>query len=178
MDNTLSYCEFKMDVYNFDNVSDDVIKNLITGCDKDNAMFAILFKCKYQLNPEQSTENVDYFVNLVNNVARVSGFDYSDDELKIYRMFAIPVNYKNVLSEDMLTELINNYEEVDLLKVSNDSLLYAQEYVRYKLLQTYVDDLTKYYDKMKNLLARLKNNQEKYKELENTIYERLNKREQ
>lgn len=178
MDNTLSYCEFKMNIYNSDNVSDDVLKDLIVGYDKDDVMFAIFFRYRYQLNPEQTPENYDYFVNLINNVARVSGFDFSEDELKIYRMFAIPVNYKNVLDEDILSELISKYEEVDALKVSNDSLLYAQECVRYKLLQSYADDLTKYYDKMKDLLARLKSNKAKYEELENTIYERLIQKEQ
>ena len=92
-------------------------------------------------------------------------------------MFVVPLNYKNVLKEENLSKFISNCEKVDSLTVSGDVLLYAQEPVRYKLLQIYSDNLVKYYDKMKDLLSRLKKNKKRYDELETIIYEKLNQKE-
>ena len=177
MDNILDRCELKINIYYSEDVSDEVIKNIIDGCEKDDVMLTIFFRYQYQLNPEKASESFDYFINLVNKIARISGFDYSEDELNIYRMFVVPLNYKNVLNEENLSNFISNCEKVDSLTVSGDVLLYAQERVRYKLLQIYSDNLVKYYDKMKDLLSRLKKNKKRYDELENIIYERLNQKE-
>ena len=106
------------------------------------------------------------------------GVNYSEDELKVYRAFAIPMDYRNTENEEILSNLIKIYEDVDSLVVSGDNLLYAQEYVRYNLLLIYSNNIAKYYDKMKDLLSRLKENQSNYINLRDSIFNRLNKEEQ
>ena len=38
MDNVLDRCELKINIYNSEDVSDEVIKNIIDGCEKDDVM--------------------------------------------------------------------------------------------------------------------------------------------
>ena len=173
MNDILNYCELNLDVYDLQRVPDEVIKSIITDYSKDVAMFAIFFRNSQQLNPNNTPKDFDYFVNFVNDIARVSGFDYSEDELKVYRMYAVPLGYKNMSNKEMQQKLISNYEEVDSLKVDGVGPLYAQECVRYKLLQIYADEFVKYYDKMKDLLTKLKASKSKYRELEDNIYRLL-----
>ena len=72
-----------------------------------------------------------------------------------------------------MSDLINKYEYIDSITVSGENLLYAQERVRYKLLFIYSNNISKYYDKMKDLLSRLKKNSKEYKKLEDIIYEKI-----
>ena len=87
------------------------------------------------------------------------------------------MDYRNTENEEILSNLIKIYEDIDSLVVSGDNLLYAQEYVRYNLLLIYSNNIAKYYDKMKDLLSRLKENQSNYINLRDSIFNRLNKEE-
>ena len=174
MDNKINYCELKMNTYDLEEVSDSVIKSTIGTLSKEDAILNVLLKCYYQINKDKDTSSFDYFVNLGDKIAEISGFDYSEDELNIYRAYAIPLDYKNTEDKELLSKLVKRYEDVDSLTVSGDNLLYAQEYVRYKLLLTYADHIATYHDKMKDLLSRLKENQSNYFSLRDSILGRLN----
>lgn len=178
MDNKLNYCELKMKTYDLEEVPDSVIKAVIGNLNKDDAMLSVLFNCYHQLNSDKNKDSFDYFTNLVDKIAKISGYTYSEDELKVYRAFAIPMDYRNTENEEILSNLIKIYEDVDSLVVSGDNLLYAQEYVRYNLLLIYSNNIARYYDKMKDLLSRLKENQSNYINLRDSIFNRLNKEEQ
>nr|DAH21783.1 MAG TPA: hypothetical protein [Caudoviricetes sp.] len=178
MDEILNYCELNMYIYDLQKVPDEIIKDIIKDYSKDVAIFSVLFKCNVQLNPNINLHDYDYFINLVNDIARVSGFDYSEDELKVYRMLAVSFYHNNIKKEDTLLKFISNCEEIDSLKVNGIGVLYAQERVRYRLLRAYSNEFVKYYDKMKDLLVRLKANKDEYEELDNTIHKLLNKEEQ
>lgn len=172
MGSILSYCELKINTYNLDEVPDDIIKEVIGNSSKEDAILYVLFRCNYQVNSEKIPYSFDYFTNLVDKISKVSGYDYSDDELTIYKAFAIPADYKNVDDAEALYNLIKLYEKVDSMTVSGDNLSYAQECVRYNLLLIYSNNVAAYYDKMKDLLLRLKKNRNKYIELRDVIFKK------
>ncbi len=72
-----------------------------------------------------------------------------------------------------MSDIVNKYEYVDSITISGENLLYTQERVRYKLLFIYSNDISKYFDKMKDLLSRLKKNSEEYKKLEEAMYKKI-----
>ncbi len=176
MDNILDRCELDLDIFSFDEVPDEVIENLIKDVDKEDVMLSILLRRGYYKDweeEEKKTKSIEYFNNLVDKIARVSGFEFSNDELLIYKAFAIPINCNNISDQSIMSDIINKYEYVDSITISGENLLYTQERVRYKLLFIYSNDISKYFDKMKDLLSRLKKNSEEYKKLEEAMYKKI-----
>lgn len=176
MTDVLDRYELKLDIFNFDEVPDEIIKNLIKDIDKEDVILSILLRAGYYENweaNEKKIKSIEYFSNLVDKIVRVSGFEFSNDELLVYKAFAAPINFDNIPDQSAMSDLINKYEYIDSIKVSGENLLYAQERVRYKLLFIYSNNISKYYDKMKDLLSRLKKNSKEYKKLEDIIYEKI-----
>ena len=173
MNNILNYCELRIDTYDMSEVSDSVIASIIEGVDKDDAILKVLFRCCHQFNSDKLSNSFDYYTNLINKIAKISGFDYSEDELKIYSAFAIPTEFQNAREKEKLERLIEMYEEVNSMTVSGDNLMYAQESVRYNLLLAYSDNINKYYDKMKKLLEELKKNSDNYIKLRDSAVKKL-----
>ena len=175
MNDILNYCEFKINTYNFDDISDDIISGIITGYDKEEAMLAVCARCCFHsISEENKPDSIDYFYNLINNIARISGYDYYDDELKIYKAYILPSDYKNFVDEEGLSGIIKLYEDVDSIIASGgETLLYMQEFVRYRLLLIYSEHIDEYYNKMQNLLTRLKKNKDRYNELKESVFNKI-----
>ena len=173
MDNILANCELRINTYNLDEVPDYTIKEIIKNSNKEDAILEVLLKCYFQVNTDKKQDSFDYFIDLVDKIAKVSGYDYSEDELNIYKAFAIPMDYKNTENEEVLSSLLKRYEDVDAMTVTGENLLYAQEYVRYNLLLIYSYDIRKYNDKMRPLLAKLRANHDNYVKLRDTIYKKI-----
>lgn len=176
MVSVLDRYELELDIFNFDEVPDEVIKNLIKDVNKEDVMLTVLLRSvryKELDTDEKKIKSIEYFNNFINKIVKVSGFEFSNDELIIYKAFAAPMGYNNISDQSVMSDLINKYEYIDSITVSGENLLYAQERVRYKLLFIYSNDIPKYYDKMKDLLSRLKKNSEEYKKLESTIFEKI-----
>ena len=98
MTDVLDRYELKLDIFNFDEVPDEIIKNLIKDIDKEDVILSIRLRAGYYENweaNEKKIKSIEYFSNLVDKIVRVSGFEFSNDELLVYKVFAYPINFDN-----------------------------------------------------------------------------------
>lgn len=174
--NSLSVYRLKMNTYEISSNSDDIIQDLLKDLAPENAILYIFTKIGLFVNNQSFyQERYNYFYNLSAQIKRLSGYDYSEDDLKIYTMYAtavFPIDYKSAQGVQEITKMI---EKIFDLKASGDNERYAQETVKYKLLHLYSEQISSgRYEDMKALLDDLNDSREHFESLQNTVLEKIN----
>jgi hypothetical protein len=157
----LDLYNFKLNIYENTSMPDDFIKKIIVEYKPEDALIAIF--TKYGITMERNFsygEKYNYFYNLANQIKRVSGYGYSDDDIAIYALYITPIY--PILNSSDINDIIKSLENIFNLKASGENEVFAQETVKYKLLSLYSNQIDDRYEDMKSLLASLNASQATY----------------
>lgn len=155
----LDLYNFKLNIYENTPMADDFVKKVIEEYKPEDALIAIF--TKYGLTMECNfsyEEKYNYFYNLANQIKRISGYNYSEDDIVIYALYGTPI----YPSKENINNLIQRFEGIFRLKASGENEVFAQETVKYNLLNLYSTQIDSNYEDMKNLLASLNAGQATY----------------
>lgn len=171
----LDLYSFKLNVYKNIIPSDSLIEEMIKEFTPENAIAALFFKCGITVDKNiPYIERYNYFYNLAKQIKRMSNYDYSDDDLKIYAMYAIPLYPMPVA--DSSCDITKRLEDIFDLTPSGENEIFAKESVKYKLLHLYSEQLDNgKYEDMKKLLTTLKENASVYEDIKNKVFGKINK---
>ena len=171
-----------LDLYNlkisiYENVlpDDSVIQRIISGHDAKDAILIVLMKYGFITNSNLSYEDKSkYFYNLCRQIKYVSGFNYSNDDLEIYTMYATPFNFTDYKDMNQLKMLTAIFENIFNLSPTGENEMYISELVKYKLLHLYSEQIdTGRYTDMKKLLNSLNDNRDNYNALRDKITNKI-----
>lgn len=173
--NNLSIYNFKMNTYEMNLNSDLTIKDLIYNYPPEDAILGLFINFKTLPNSTSTfQERYNYFYNLAAQVKRISEYDYSEDDLKIYALYITSAYPMNPPIVEELEAAIIKFEVIFNLKASGQNEEWAKERVKYKLLHLYSEQISHgRYKDMKSLLDELNDSREHFESLQNAILEKF-----
>lgn len=172
---SLSVYTLKMNVYEMNRNPDYLIKDLIEEYHPEDAIMVVFSKYGFVFNDRATyTDSFNYFYDLASQIKKISGFEYSEDDLVIYALYVTPLSPLDYHSRDMILEVIKQLERVFGLHPSGDNEKFASEAVKYKLLHLYSEQINNgKYEDMKALLKSLNETKDEYEKSKNKIITRF-----
>lgn len=166
----LNLYNFKLSIYEGETLSDSLIVELIDGFTAEDAIASIFFKYGTIMNSAISySDRCNFFHNLANQIKRLSGYNYSDDDIMLYTLYATPLYPMSNMEKDT-THAIEMLENSLNLHPSGKNELFAQETLKYRLLHLYAERIDTRYEDMKKLLTDMNNvGQAAYDELKSSV---------
>lgn len=154
-------------------ISDDTIKEVLDGdTDKDAILRVLFIGLSCGDNVANSFEDgISYYKKLVDQIGAILGISYTDEEKLIYALYVSPrVMILDLDNLDYYRDILNIYENAIKIETSDDSVWYARENVKYKLLDLYAWwPNQEYYEKMKAMLTELKSTKTKFDEVKEKL---------
>lgn len=173
--NSLSVYNFQINIYEMNSNSDSVVNDVIKDYASENAILGVFTKFGGYPNKDFTYhERFNYFYSLAEQIRRLSGHNYSSDDLMIYAMYATGISHIDCQSKENLQAIIQQLESIFDLKASGENEEYAKEVVKYKLLHLYSGQIFNgRYEDMKKLLNQLNETKEYYNSLKEKILEKI-----
>lgn len=157
-------------------ISDDtlsiVLGDSIAEKDKDAILKILFIGLSFGDDIVTSFENrIAYYTNLVEQVGNLLGVSYTDEEKLIYALYVSPRVIINDLDNlDYYRNILGIYESTIKIETSYDSIWYARENVKYKLLDLYAWwPNQEHYEEMKKLLEDLKSTKTEFEEMKEKL---------
>lgn len=173
--NDLSIYNFKINTYEMKANPDSIIKELINDYSPEDAILGLFIKFRILPNSTSTfQERYNYFYNLVAQVKKISEYDYTEDDLKIYALYITSTYPMSSKTSEELKNTTLRLETIFNLKASGQNEKWAKECVKYKLLHLYSEQISSgRYEDMKVLLDNLNGSREYFESLQNTILEKI-----
>ena len=161
MDMDLDFITFKANMRDYTKNTDDLINSIMLSIKPE---YHVIYALNYAIfDKSQKEQAVPYYQDLIEQICRLSSYDYSEESIKLYKDFV--AIYFNVDNSDFDIDEIVYLCKFEFTTVPDK---YKQYMLRYNLLLWYSNMIWKdesYLPAMRELLQFLKEHEDEYKAL-------------